>query len=115
MTEDDAPPDGGTAGALMRAALMRALRRQVEDADGRPIIMAQLIANELADKAADGDMPAIKEVFDRSDGRSVQAAAAPETPKLVTFRWKDASPNSITAPGNSSVTSMSDRGDSPAS
>ena len=30
MTDDDVPPDGSTAGGLMRAALMRALRRPAE-------------------------------------------------------------------------------------
>jgi hypothetical protein len=117
MTDDDAPPDGGMADGLMRAALMRALRRLVEDDDGRPVTMAQLIANELADKAADGDMPAIKEVFDRCDGRSVQAAAAPEAPKLVTFRWKDrkSNANSTTSPATSSAPSTTGPSDSPAS
>jgi hypothetical protein len=31
MTDDDAPPDGGTVAGLMRAALMRALLRPAED------------------------------------------------------------------------------------
>ena len=117
MTDDNAPPDGRPAGGLMWAALMRALRRQVEGADGQPVEMMQLIADRLVGKAADGDMPAIKEVFDRSDGRSAQGAAAPEAPKLVTFRWKDrkSSANSTMSPESSSATSTSAPSASPAS
>jgi hypothetical protein len=117
MTDDDAPPTGGTAAGLMRAALMRALLRPAEDADGGTTTKLQLIADKLVDKAADGDMSAVKEVFDRSDGRSVQAAAAPEAPKLVTFRWKDreSSSNSTTPHATSSAPSTAGPSDSPAS
>jgi hypothetical protein len=116
MADDDAPPDGGTTAGLMRAALMRALRRQIEDADGRMVDQLQLIANKLADKAEDGDMSAIKEVFDRMDGKSSQGTtAADEGPKLVTIRWKDTNSSSTTSPASSSLHFTTGRSDSPAS
>jgi hypothetical protein len=116
MADDDAPPDGGTTAGLMCAALMRALRRQIEDADGRMVDQLQLIANRLADKAEDGDMSAIKEVFDRMDGKSSQGTtAADEGPKLVTIRWKDTNSSSTTSPASSSLHFTTGRSDSPAS
>jgi hypothetical protein len=51
--------------------------------------MLQLIARKLAAKALEGDLGAIKEIFDRMDGKSVAGAAADEPPGKVIFQWKD--------------------------
>jgi hypothetical protein len=116
MTDDDAPPDGGTAAGLMRAALMRALLRPAENPDGGAATKLQLIADKLVDKAADGDMSAIKEVFDRADGRSVQGTSAPDDgPKKVILQWKNATPSSTTSPASNSLHFTTGPSDSPAS
>jgi hypothetical protein len=116
MTDDDAPPDGGTAAGLMRAALMRALLRPAEDPDGGATTKLQRIADKLVDKAEDGDMSAIKEVFDRSDGRSVQGASvADEGPKKVILQWKQADSSSTISPASSSLHFTTGGSDSPAS
>ena len=90
MSIDDVPPDGGTATRPMWEALVAELRRESEDGDGRRAGILQLVARKLAAKALDGDLGAIKEIFDRMDGKSV-AGAAPDQdrPEKVVFQWKD--------------------------
>jgi hypothetical protein len=89
MTIDDLPPDGGAATRPMREALDAELRRESDDGDGHKAGVLQLIARKLATKALDGDLAAIKEIFDRIDGRSVTGAPAEEPPRKVVFQWKD--------------------------
>ena len=88
MTIDDFPPEDATATRPMWEALAAELRRESEDGDGRRAGILQLIARKLAAKALDGDLGAIKEIFDRMDGKSV-AGSAPEQPGKVIFQWKD--------------------------
>jgi hypothetical protein len=49
----------------------------------------QLIARKLAAKALDGDLGAIKEIFDRMDGKSAAGSAPEQQPGKVTLQWKD--------------------------
>jgi len=58
---------------MMTEALMVALNREAKDAEGNPTKRLNLIADELAKRASDGDIQAIKEVFDRTEGKAVQA------------------------------------------
>ena len=55
----------------MREALDAELRRESDDAEGHKADILRLIARRLAAKALDGDLGAIKEIFDRMDGKSV--------------------------------------------
>jgi hypothetical protein len=87
MSIDDIPPAGGNR--PMREALEAELRRESDDGEGAKIAMLQLIARKLAAKAVDGDLGAIKEIFDRMDGKSVASSAADEPPGKVVFEWKD--------------------------
>ena len=89
MTIDNAPPEGGTTTSTMRAALDAELRREGDDGDGHKADILRLIARRLAAKALDGDLGAIKEIFDRMDGKSVAGTAAGEPPGKVIFQWKD--------------------------
>jgi hypothetical protein len=68
MSIDDIPPDGGNR--PMREALDAELRRESDDGEGAKATMLQLIARKLAAKAREGDLGAIKEIFDRH-GRQV--------------------------------------------
>ncbi len=61
---------------FMTDALILALKRKSADADGKPTRMMNLIAARLAKNAADGDNTAIGMVYDRTEGRPVQAIAA---------------------------------------
>ncbi|MCK5013199.1 MAG: hypothetical protein KAS66_05225 [Candidatus Omnitrophica bacterium] len=60
----------------MTDALMLSLNREVEgiiDADGKPTKRLSMIADKLTEKASEGDTQAIKEVFDRTEGKAAQA------------------------------------------
>jgi hypothetical protein len=92
MSIDDVPPDGGNAARPktsrpMWEALATELRRESDDGSKADIL--RLIARKLAAKALEGDLGAIKEIFDRMDGKSVAGAAADEPPGKVVFEWKD--------------------------
>lgn len=65
-------PTGSKPDKLMRDAIIVALHRQAEDANGKPTKKLALVAAKLVEKAIDGDVAAIKEVADRVDGKSVQ-------------------------------------------
>jgi hypothetical protein len=88
MTTDEAPLDGGNATKPMLSVLNQELRREVEE-DGRMLETGQLIVRRLTAKALAGNIQAIKEIFDRIDGKSVAGATPDEGPRKVTFEWKD--------------------------
>ena len=58
---------------MMTQALIMALKREAKDAGGKPTKRLNVIAEKLAQKAEEGDTASIKEVFDRVDGKAVQA------------------------------------------
>lgn len=58
---------------VMTDALMIALHREADNGKTKRL---QMIADKLAEKAAEGDIQAIKEVFDRTEGKAVQAIEA---------------------------------------
>jgi hypothetical protein len=89
MSDDTRPPEGGAPSRPMWDALNAALRHAVEDGGSRTAELMQVIAGKLAAKAADGDLGAIKEIFDRIDGKTV-AGSAPEQPATkVEMQWKE--------------------------
>lgn len=59
----------------MATALIDELRQAAEDANGGRTTKLKLIARKLVEKAVGGDMIAIKEVFDRVDGKNPIFAA----------------------------------------
>ena len=88
MSIADAPPNGGATARPLRDALAAALGREVDDGNGRKVGLLEPIARKLAAKALDGDLGAIREIFDRMDGKPVAAADADE-PGQVILQWKD--------------------------
>ena len=63
-------PKGSTAPKIMKDALILALNRAAEGDDQKQI---NRVAAMLVEKAAGGDVQAIKEVFDRVDGKAHQS------------------------------------------
>jgi N-acetylglucosamine kinase-like BadF-type ATPase len=83
FTKDYQPPhekkaNGPKTRKIMTDALMVALNREVDHiVDGetkpKPTKRLAIIADKLTQKAAEGDTQAIKEVFDRTEGKAAQA------------------------------------------
>lgn len=86
MTIDDTPPAGGKTTQPMRDALDAELARASDDGAGHNVL--QLIARRLAAKALEGDLGAIREIFDRIDGKSVAGNAPEQAQKQVDMQWK---------------------------
>jgi hypothetical protein len=87
MPMDAAPPEGGKTTSPMREALDAELARASDDSEGHNVL--QLIARKLAAKALEGDLGAIKEIFDRMDGKSVAGGAREQSPRQVEMQWKE--------------------------
>jgi N-acetylglucosamine kinase-like BadF-type ATPase len=81
FSKDNQPSDGARIEGrvkrkVMTEALMVALNREADDIvddDGKPTKQLALIAKKLVEKAVEGDTVAIKEVFDRTEGKAAQA------------------------------------------
>ena len=79
----DGTQDG--EGRLVRDALVAALRAPAVEGAAR----IDQVVTALLDKAAGGDLAAIKEIFDRVEGRPGPAAAEPEAPRKLVFGWRN--------------------------
>ncbi len=68
-------------------ALLAALEEPAPDA---AVPNLRRIVDTLIGKALDGDLAAIREIFDRIDGKApaAGASAGAEEPKTVLFEWK---------------------------
>jgi hypothetical protein len=85
----DASPAGGKSAQPMRDALAAELARAGDDGEGHKVDVLQLVARKLAAKALEGDLGAIREVFDRIDGKSAAGSAPEQTPGKVEMQWKE--------------------------
>ncbi len=103
MTSTDEQTETGKAGRLMREAILLELQCEPGEADDSGTDKLRLIARKLVDRAAEGDIQAIKEVLDRIDGKSVPGPGdAEQGPQQVNIQWKDATSASTPSPeGNS--------------
>ena len=89
MTDGDRPAASALAEQLMRQALLRELARAPED-DAPPATKLELITRVFCDKARAGDLSAIKEIYDRVDGKSLPGVAGGEEPPATRIvQWKD--------------------------
>jgi hypothetical protein len=64
---------GAVADRPMRDALIAELQQSGEEPDGQPPARIRLVARRLIESAIEGEAAAIKEIFDRVDGRTNQA------------------------------------------
>ncbi len=73
MAERNTPSKGAKPDKLMRDALILELHAEAADADGVMTKKLRLVARALVDVAIGGDVPAIREINDRVDGKVPQA------------------------------------------
>jgi ribosomal protein L17 len=80
-------PARTSGGKPFTRALLAALEESAPGADAPNL---RRIVDNLIGKAIDGDLSAIREIFDRIDGKAPTAAAGTgaEEPKKVLFEWK---------------------------
>jgi len=92
--EDMSPTDETTqeseTGRLMRHAILHELHLPLDPDEPPPAFKLQAVARALVNKAAQGDMTAVKETLDRIDGRTPTAAApaSADIPNEVLFTWQ---------------------------
>ena len=79
-------PTRSPGGKPLTRALLAALDESAAGADAPNL---RRIVEGLINKALDGDLSAIREIFDRIDGKSpTGVAGSAEEPKKVVFEWK---------------------------
>jgi len=110
------PDDGEPAAAapnpsaVMRRHLIAALAAPADD--GVPL--ARKVVDALIARAREGDLAAIREIFDRADGKSPPAPAPEGGERKVTFEWKPTT-SSAAPPAPGAPASTNAAGASPAS
>ena len=73
---------------LMRDALALELHQEVKLKTGEKVKKLRLVARTLVDNAIDGDTAAVRECFDRMDGKVTQGADATDQVRGdITFTW----------------------------
>jgi Family of unknown function (DUF5681) len=87
MAARKSPSKGGKPDKLMRDALLLELNQEAKLADGKVTKRRRVVARKLVERAEQGDVPAIKEIFDRVDGRVPQAQhlSGPEDAPINVF------------------------------
>src|SRR5713226_675782 len=101
MPSTDEQTETGKGCRLMRSAILLELQCPPGAGDSPPDKL-RLVARKLVDKAADGDLQAIKEVLDRIDGRTVPGPGDAEPgPQQVSIRWKKPASPPPTSPDGS--------------
>ena len=90
MTPTDEPTEDSKASRMMRRAILHELLQPFDPDPPPPVDMLQAVARAIVGKAAQGDMTAAKEVFDRIDGKTPAAAvpASADIPNEVFFTWQ---------------------------
>jgi hypothetical protein len=82
------PGGGPKPDKLMRDALALELHQEVKLKTGEKIKKLRLVARALVDNAIGGNTAAVRECFDRMDGKVTQSAEATQVLGNVTFTWQ---------------------------
>jgi hypothetical protein len=88
MTSEITPPADSKASRMMRQAILHELQCPPSDPDAPAADKLQQVARSLVNKAAQGDVSAIKEVLDRIDGKTAAGATeSDDGPTRVNVGW----------------------------
>jgi hypothetical protein len=94
MTPNEEQVESSKASRMMRKAILRELHCPPDDPDEPATDKLEQVARSLVNKAAQGDVTAIKEVLDRIDGKSLAGVPeADEGPRQVNISWKQTEPS----------------------
>lgn len=85
MAARNTPSKGAKPDKIMRDAIMMALREEAQDANGLMTTKARLLGQKLVARGLDGDVPAIKEISDRVDGKVPQAIVGDDNEPPIGF------------------------------
>ena len=89
MARRNTPGGGPKPDKLMRDALALELHQEVKLKTGEKIKKLRLVARTLVDNAIDGDTTAVRECFDRMDGKVTPSVNGTDQLRGdVTFTWK---------------------------
>jgi hypothetical protein len=91
-SNENAPPPGGARPGRKRSAtgLLNAALDEVQDG----VTRLRAIIDTLIAQALKGEIAAIREIFERRDGRSPAALRNLDGPRKVLLRWKSEKPQS---------------------
>jgi hypothetical protein len=88
MTSNIPPHAESKASRMMRQAILQELHCPPTDPDAPAADKLQQVARSLVNKAAQGDVSAIKEVLDRIDGKTLPGAPeSDDRPTNVNVSW----------------------------
>jgi ribosomal protein L17 len=89
MAPRKTPGGGPKPDKLMRDALALELHQEVKLTTGEKVKKLRLVARTLVNNAIDGDTTAVRECFDRMDGKVTQSGdTIGQVRGDVTFTWK---------------------------
>ena len=87
MSKEDTSEQSNAAN-LIRQAILKELGQPFGATAAPPLDRLEAVARALIDKAEERDLEAIKEVFDRTGGKTSSAPAPIEAPKLLNVTWQ---------------------------
>lgn len=82
MAARNNPSEGKKPDKLWHHAIMRAVKRPIGEIVPETAPKLEFLADRLVLKAMDGDVPAMKEIGDRLDGKPAQSIAVGQDPDL---------------------------------
>ncbi len=88
MTPTDETTEAGKAGRMIRRAILHELLQPPGPDQPPAVSRLQQIVRSFLDKAGQGDMTAIKEIFDRMDGKTAPGATTDDGPRKVSSNGK---------------------------
>ncbi len=88
MARRNTPGGGPKPDKLMRDALALELHQDVTSSRNEKVKKLRLVARALVDNAIEGDTSAIKEIFDRMDGKVTSSVNGVDQVRGdITFTW----------------------------